>query len=144
MQTVLLTRVDKSDQGVFGIIYFCGMKRFTGELPDRDNASNISCIPPGDYAVKWTPSNRLKKFTYEVLGVPKRGGIRLHSSNLMGDASKGYVAQLRGCISLGEKIGSIRRQKALLISRPAISTFETVLQRQTFLLRIVDQTPTLH
>jgi hypothetical protein len=144
MQNVLLMRFDKSDQGVFGIIYFCGMKRFTGELPDRNNASNISCIPVGDYTVKWTLSNRLKKFTYEILGVPGRGGIRRHSSNLMGDESKGYIAQLRGCISLGEKVGTMRGQKALLISRPAINTFETVLQHQAFLLKVADQNQAVH
>lgn len=135
---VRLFRFDKSDQGTFGKIFYDRFSRFTGELPDRDNQSNISCIPAGKYTVKWTRSTRMKKYTYEVLGVKGRGGIRIHSSNLMGDKSLGYKAQLLGCISLGEKLGFIQNQKALLVSRPAVSHFEQIMGHNPFILEIID------
>lgn len=137
MERVQLIRHDASDQGTFGQISYKGFVRFTGELPDRDNQSNISCIPKGTYKVKWTKSPRLKRYTYEVVDVPNRGGIRFHSSNLMGDASKGYKVQLQGCISLGEKLGYIDKQKAILLSRQAIRHFELIMNKESFILEIV-------
>lgn len=137
MDNIILTRLDQSDQGTFGRIYYKGFTRFTGELPDRNNQSNISCIPCGLYMVKWTLSPHFRKYTYEVLNVPGRGGIRMHSANLMGDSTLGYKVQLLGCISLGEKIGYIAKQKAILISRPAITHFEQVMAKQPFLLKIL-------
>lgn len=141
MEKVILTRFDSSDQGSFGRIDYKGNARFTGELPDRNNASNISCIPCGLFVVRWTLSPRLKKYTYEVVGVPGRGGIRFHSANLFGDTTKGYVAQLLGCISIGERIGYIKKQKALLVSRPAVAHFEDTMQRLPFLLEIRAKSP---
>lgn len=90
------------------------------ELAWQNNESNISCIPVGRYLCKWTRSNRISReslsrwlkknpgkteadapeevknvFTYEVMGVPGRAGIRIHSAN--------YFFQLRGCIALGSE-----------------------------------------
>jgi hypothetical protein len=138
METVKIRRADKSDQGVFGTIHYKGYRRYTGELPDRENQNDISCIPLGLYLVKWTLSPRLRKYTYEIINVPKRGGIRLHSSNLMGDRSKGYKAQLLGCLSLGERLGYMDGQKALLLSRPAVLHFEDTMQRLPFMLEITE------
>jgi len=66
----------------------------TLELPWKNNAPNISCIPTGTYLCRWTLSCRLRKWTYEVMGVPKRAGIRIHPANLF--------HQLHGCIALGD------------------------------------------
>ncbi len=73
---------------------------------------------------------------FEVESVPKRGGIRIHSANLMGDDSKGYKRQLNGCIALGQTLGRIEGQKALLLSKPAIRQFEDLMNRQDFTLEI--------
>jgi len=137
MEKIRLVRFDLSDQGTFGKIYYPGHVRFTGELPDRNNQSNISCIPYGSYLVKWTLSPRLKRYTYEIQGVPNRGGIRIHSSNLMGDSTKGYIAQLLGCVSIGERLGYINKQKALLLSKPAVSNLELIMAKQPFMLEIL-------
>ena len=65
----------------------------TLELPWKDNATNISCIPAGKY-------NCVKRFSekygwhFHVLGVPGRSFILIHQAN--------YVRQLRGCIAVGE------------------------------------------
>jgi hypothetical protein len=73
---------------------------------------------------------------YEVVKVPGRGGIRMHSANLMGDASLGYKVQLLGCIALGERLGYINKQKAVLVSRPAMTHFEIAMGKRPFLLEI--------
>lgn len=73
---------------------------------------------------------------YEVLNVPARTGIRKHSANFMGDASIGFLSQLNGCIALGEKLGWMDGQKALLVSAPAVRRFEQHLQQWPFTLEI--------
>lgn len=56
-----------------------------------DNLPLVSCIPAGEYAVKWTKSPRFKRHTLEVMNVPGRRGIRIHSAD--------YVHELQGCIA---------------------------------------------
>lgn len=136
LKKVLLTRLDLSDQGTFGVIIVDDLTLYTGELPWIDNESNISCIPKGIYQCKWTHSNRFKKYMYEVCGVEKRSGIRKHSANLMGNITKGFKAQLNGCIALGERLGWMNGQKALLLSAPAMRRFESYLHYQPFELEI--------
>src|SRR5947207_5696643 len=78
-----------------GQLYVCK----TLELPWKENQSNVSCIPKGEYMCKYTRSNRMSNekgrdvYTYEVLNVPNRAGIRVHIAN--------YFTQLLGCIALG-------------------------------------------
>lgn len=71
--------------------------------------------------------------------VPSRSGIRIHSANLMGDKILGYKTQLNGCIALGEKLGWIDGQKALLVSRPAIRRMEEYFNGKSFTLEITDE-----
>jgi len=136
MDTVKILRLDKGDQGVFGKIIYKSFTRFTGELPDKDNVIGLSCIPTGLYEVYWARSNRLKKNTYRFRDVKGRTGVLIHSANLMGDKLKGYIAQLEGCVALGEYIGYINKQKAILVSRPAVSAFEALMQYKPFMLEI--------
>jgi hypothetical protein len=56
----------------------------------------------------------------------------------MGDISRGFHAQLLGCISLGEQIGRMDGQRALLVSRPAVRALEDLMKRQPFDLEIRD------
>lgn len=61
------------------------------ELPWLCNEVNISCIPRGIYKLKLTFSPRFKRQLWEVLNVPNRSGIRIHSANI--------VDELEGCIA---------------------------------------------
>jgi len=88
----------------------------TLERPWMDNASGVSCIPEGEYDVFWTLSPRLKRYTFEVLKVQNRAGIRMHSANLF--------TELLGCIALGEKLGTMDGKRCIFISAPAIRAFE--------------------
>lgn len=57
----------------------------------KTSINESCCFPEGIYKVKWTFSNRFKKFTFEILDVLNRGGIRIHSANV--------ITELLGCIS---------------------------------------------
>lgn len=54
----------------------------------------------------------------------------------MGNVDAGYKAQLNGCIALGERLGWIDGQKALLLSAPAMRRFEAYMQGRSFTLEI--------
>jgi len=134
-----LTRFDSSDEGTFGVLWIPGFPGvlFTGELPDRQNRSNISRIPAGRYKGIWCRSPRFKRDMYVLEPVTNRAGIRIHVANWVGDKAKGYKSQVNGCITLGEKIGKLAGQKAVLLSAPAIRRFEKFMQGKTFNLEVI-------
>lgn len=130
--TVILTRTKDTSKQVTGLLeayrdnqsYTCK----TLELPDLNNLPNISCIPKGTYTCKYTFSPRFRKYTYEVLSVPKRSGIRIHSAN--------YYHQLNGCIALGTVLTDANGDGMLdtINSRIAINTFEAFMKKEPFTL----------
>lgn len=136
MKRVVLTRHESTDQGTFGMIDLPGLWLFTGELPWRNNESNFSCLPPSVYLCDWTYSPTFKRFMYLLRGTDPRAGIRAHSANFMGDSRKGLLCQLNGCIALGEKLGRMEGQKALLLSAPAVRRFEAAMNYKQFVLEI--------
>lgn len=108
------------------------------ELAWNDNENNISCIPPGDYICKWTLSPRLTKvhkqdtFTYEVLDVPGRSGIRIHSAN--------YFYELLGCIAFGDALKDINADKNLdlIHSGTTVQRFNQFMNKESFRLIITE------
>lgn len=116
----LLRRLESSDQGTFGQLVTGGLGLFTGELPWRDNAASVSCVPPGVYTAAVTFSPRFGRGLYLLAPTAPRSGIRVHPANLMGDSAKGFLCQLNGCIALGERLGWMDKQKAILLSQPAV------------------------
>ncbi len=116
------------------IKFFCD----TLELPDKGNQHDISCIPIGDYICKWTRSNRLSEktghdyFTYEVLNVPNRSGIRIHAASFFHD--------LKGCISIGKEGIDIDKdgEQDLQSSRDTLAEFETKMNHEDFKLSITN------
>jgi hypothetical protein len=136
---VVIERAETGDQGTFGRLYAPqGFRRYTGELPERGNAPNVSRILAEKYRCEWTWSPRFRRLMYVLLGTFPRAGIRAHSANLMGDTAKGYRSQLNGCIALGERLGWMDGQKALLLSAPAVRDFETHMQHKPFELELVN------
>lgn len=113
-----------------GVLNHKDFKCFTLELPWKNNAKNISCIPKGTYKCRYTFSPRFLKYTYEVLNVPNRSGIRIHSAN--------FVSQLNGCIALGSSLQDINNDGSLdtTNSRNTIKSFEELMERKDFILRI--------
>lgn len=138
MKTVRLERTETSEQGTFGRLSVDDLCFFTGELPWRDNDNNLSCIPAGKYKAQFTYSNRFHRKMYLIAPVNSRTGIRIHPANRMGDTSLGFVSEMHGCISLGEKLGWIDKQKSVLLSMPAVRRFEKYMNYETFILEVID------
>lgn len=136
MTRVVLERLETGDHGTFGRIVTPCLTLFTGELPWRDNAPNISSIPTGIYKVSMTYSPRFKRLMYLLWNVKGRSGVRIHPANFVGDSKKGLKCQLNGCVALGEKLGTMDGQKAILVSRPAVDRFERELGGQPFELEV--------
>jgi hypothetical protein len=128
MKKVTLKRRPSIPVGTFGVLSVDNLVLFTVELPWKNNANNVSCIPPGKYRVSWTKSPRLKKFTYEVTGVKGRAGIRIHSGN--------FASQVLGCIALGETNGVMDGKRGVFSSVSAVRRFEKLLDRQDFNLEV--------
>lgn len=63
------------------------------ELPWRENAKNISCIPLGIYTCSPEWNSDYGRHIYRVHNVPDRSGILIHPYNL--------VSEARGCIAPG-------------------------------------------
>lgn len=131
-----LQRFDQSDQGTFGFLSAGGLLVYTGELPWRGNAPNISCVPAATYRCLFTHSPRFGRHLYLVDRVPSRSGIRVHPANLMGDKRLRFRSQLNGCIAAGEKLGYLEGQKAVLLSAPAVRRLETYFGGRPFNLEI--------
>lgn len=100
------------------------------ERPWLNNAANKSCIPAGIYRVVWSKSPRLRKFTYEIVGVTGRAGIRIHAGNVAADSL--------GCPLLGMRFGAIGKNRAVLASREAVQKFDRFFNGTTFSLEVKD------
>jgi hypothetical protein len=135
IEATLIQRVSTNDEGTLGKLFLLGKEFFTLELPWLENKNSVSCIPEGVYVMKWTKSPRLKKFTYEILNVPKRAGIRLHGGNFAGKAPK-YITHSLGCPLLGYKVGRMSGQRAILDSRRAVADFERLANKRDIKLEV--------
>lgn len=132
MRTVTIKRIESDDSGTFGLlstdsVFSC----YTAELPWRENHSETSCIPEGEYRCVWGLSSKHGP-VFVVLDVPERSHILIHAGNWAGDVSKGLRSSVKGCILLGRAIDQIAGQKALLSSRDAVSAFEDDMERSPF------------
>jgi len=131
MKIITLTRTKKTAKQTLG-----ELRSFDGkfgcdtlELPWKDNARNISCIPTGNYICKkkWT-----LKFgsVYEVQDVKNRTGIYLHKGN--------YFFNVQGCIMLGSLPKDINGDDELDIQNSTLITnaFAKYLENKDFILVI--------
>lgn len=145
MADALLLRRETSDEGTFGQ-FLAGelgrLRLYSGELPWRDNTPSVSHVPPAPggppvtYTAAFTWSPRFGRGLYLLAPSDPRAGIRLHPANFMG--AVGLKCQLNGCIALGEKLGWMDGQKALLLSAPAVRTMEEYFGRRIFTLEITN------
>jgi len=102
-RSATLTRQDNWEdqpdpQGTFG--QYISDRNFgckIGELPWRENAHGISCIPKGRYPVLWQWSNKHKCNCYHITQVQDRNNVEIHKGNICGDVSKGYGSDVEGC-----------------------------------------------
>jgi hypothetical protein len=102
----------------------------TVELPWKNNAPFISCIPPGTYkCIPWES----EKFDYpciKVLGVPGRTGIVIHRAN--------KISEILGCIGPGMHLGMLDDQLAVLESEKALDLIVKYFGDRESVLQIRD------
>jgi hypothetical protein len=143
MKKVQCFRTYENDSQTLGVLVVTGdlgpeLVCRTLELPDKQNASNISRIPSGKYKCKYTQSASLKDKsglplkTYELLSVPNRAGVRVHSAN--------FSSQLRGCLALGDAHKDINNDGNLDVihSGQTLINFEQIMSYKDFELEIYD------
>lgn len=127
MLQATLVRAASTDQGTPGVLTFGANAVHTLELPWRNNAPQLSCIPPGNYLLRWQRSPKMG-MCYHLQNVPGRANVLVHSANLAGDSTLGYITQLHGCIAPCMRYGTMRNaagkmQFAGLVSRTALNLF---------------------
>lgn len=139
---VVIERHESSDEGTFGSlsVYENDGERpvlvcCSGELPNRGNKRNVSCIPVGIYKCGHHNSRKFPN-TFIVHDVPNRSGILIHTGNYCGDRSKGFRSDVEGCILVGATIGRLSGQKAVLSSRQAMNYLRAFLGKSDFTLEI--------
>jgi hypothetical protein len=131
MPVVVLKRGHSDDKQQLGDLTTKGFTAKTMELSYKNNAKNISAIPKGTYTCKWTFSPRFMRYTYEVLNVPNRTGIRFHEGN--------YFFQINGCVMLGTHFTDLNKDRHadLANSRKTIKAFEQHMGKKDFILQII-------
>jgi hypothetical protein len=100
------------------------------ERPWLNNRSNISCIPAGDYIVKYMARSSSGKYrnVYHVQNVEGRYGVLIHAGNT--------VNHTRGCLIIGKRRGWLGGQRAVLNSRSALGQLVDILGTEPFKLTI--------
>ncbi|MDH5184563.1 MAG: DUF5675 family protein [Gammaproteobacteria bacterium] len=135
----VLERFETGEQGTFGRLNAIGgFSCFTVELPDYNNAPNVSSIPLGRYTCVLYQS---KKFgtVFHLTAVTGRTYILIHNGNYAGDTEKGWKTHSLGCIILGSRVGTLAGQKAVLSSRVALRRFKTHMGDGPFLLDVINK-----
>lgn len=145
MNTVVLQRLETSDQGTFGEMTLPnGVKLMSLELPWRDvngdgrDDASYSCVRAGTYDVGLELSPRFKQYLYRLSDaqVAPRKGVLIHGGNWAGDVKKGLRSSVEGCILVGKRRGTICGQQAVLDSQLALAKLHLALERKPFRLEI--------
>jgi hypothetical protein len=119
MNVLELVRLENTPEGAVGILklnkhIFCA----TLEPPERANQQKMSCIPASQYYLEGVNSPGFGR-TYTVLNVPGRTLILFHAGNRVGNTE--------GCILLGETIGKLSGNRAVLNSGVTFKRFMEAL-----------------
>lgn len=113
MDRLFIERDPSTDQGTSGTaeLYIpAGIATWNGfslELPDRNNAPDISCIPVGVYKAIVKFSTKFNRKVYILQNVPGRSSCELHAGNWAGDKSLGWKSDVEGCTIFGTSTGQL-------------------------------------
>jgi hypothetical protein len=119
MLNVHLIRFQAGDYGTKGIWATPGFMARTIELPWKNNANSVSCIPDGKYKVKVRISKKYGK-VYHITNVEGRTWILTHSGNWAGNRSLGLRCHSEGCVLLGKYHAMIIDQVGVAVSKPTV------------------------
>lgn len=131
-----LIRIEQNEHATFGLLQDAEAKQLavTLELPWKDNAHDVSCVPAGAYTAhrRYSPKHRVEVF--ELAGVPDRANIEIHVGNFASDSL--------GCILLGSDFGQFEGERGIVKSRAAFEAFMASMAGvDTFTLAIHDPSP---
>lgn len=123
------------DKAVHGRLYTDnGLLACTIELPWRQNARHVSCIPEGVYAVRKRYSEKFK-WHLVLLEVPGRSGILIHPAN---DAAK----ELQGCIAPVTSITATGRgNKSKAAMQKLMEAYDLLKGKKPVTIRITKEMP---
>lgn len=116
-----LVRLEENyEHGTFGVLklnkqVFC----WTLEPRDEENAQDISSIPAQQYDCRRYSSEKYP-YTFQVMDVPGRSNVLFHAGNTDDDTA--------GCILLGETLGKLSGDRAILNSGRTFDRFMAVLE----------------
>ena len=134
MKEIHLIRSPSTEQGTIGEFVHEGVHLcYSIELPWRNNISNMSCIPVGEYDCEIVQSPRFGR-VYHVKDVSKRSHVLIHSGNYAGNSELGYKTHSHGCILPGRHKGTLGKQIAVLSSRFALTGLMEALEYKPFKL----------
>ena len=136
---LVLVRQKTGDMGTHGVLVTPTQYFFSLELPWKDNRQDVSCIPNGRYLCQLVYSNKFKRKTYLLRGVPNRSWVRIHRGNYAGDESKGYRSDVEGCILIGTKRAIFGKQEVVGASAVALRKFLKEMDGEDFYLNITSE-----
>ena len=127
---VSLHRIENTSEHTFGEMHVLGERFYIIERPWLDNRSNVSCIPTGVYTGLFMARSSSGKYknVYWLQEVPNRGGILVHSGNL--------VKHSLGCLIIGLRAGHLGGKRAVLNSKTALHEFVELLDQRPILMDI--------
>jgi len=134
---LVLDREASDLEGTYGTLKLPDGTVFqTLELPWKNNAARVSCIPTGVYKCARRQTTSFG-YAYEVYGVPGRSAILIHAGNSAGSAEHGKKADSQGCILLGMGRGRSGTQKTITNSQAAMKLFYEKMAGRPFQMAII-------
>lgn len=133
---VFLIRFGGGDYGTKSIWKCKGFDCRAMELPWKENASSVSCIPDGSYPVSIRTSRKYGRI-YHIKEVPDRTWILSHAGNWAGDVSKNLRSHSKGCVLLGKYHATIMGQMGVALSKTTLRRFMNFMDGRDFTLHVI-------
>jgi len=111
MKHVRIVRVERSEDGIIGVLSIDGKADCFTMQPDEDDIH--FSIPVGNYACRRFHGKKWPD-TFEIL-VSKHTALLFHAGNTEDNSE--------GCILLGEEVGELNGKRAVLASGKAFAQF---------------------
>ncbi len=134
MRTVKIVRDTSTPLGTPGVLTTGTFSCYTLELNWHENKTGISCIPSAAYKCQIGDSPKFGR-VYQIMGVPGRDRVLIHCGNFAADAGHGK-SDVEGCVLLGNALGEIAGQFALLGSKDGLARFMAEMNGEPFELSI--------
>ncbi|QCL83919.1 hypothetical protein CFBP5875_04705 [Agrobacterium pusense] len=127
-----LERKIAANNAVIGVLTGLSVPIYTLEDAWRNNAPNVSCIPPATYKVKphgWEENTPFKyKRVWQLQNVPGRSAILIHSGNKHQDT--------QGCILVGLGLQISQTQSMVNDSKLALEILRKEIGERFFTIVI--------